>query len=282
MDRFATTVFNNSGKFPAISSPAAHIHLKEGATPKAKHNPILVPYHYKEEVEKVLWDDVKRGIIAPVPIGTPHQTQKNGPRCHGWPLFNPSRWGIKTPYNLYHGVGSFHVSQDALRILTSGNVYTCRYDEIIKDFPSKSKSSQWHTTPYIYYIKTAFYQTLDYLSPCEKNGIVLNKDKFQFCQDEVQFGGLQITSSRVTSSENLLNAISNFPTTKNITDARSWFGLVNQVAWAYSLSFIMLPFWDLIKQNTLFMEWKLRESISGIKKNYYGLSKEGCYHVRYQ
>ena len=38
--------------------------------------------------------------------------------------------------------------------------------------------------------ETAFYQTLNYLSLCEKNGIVLNKDNFQFCQDVVQFGGL--------------------------------------------------------------------------------------------
>ena len=50
LDQFATTVFNKSGKSPAMSSPPAHIHLKDGAIPKAKHNPIPVPYHYSEEV----------------------------------------------------------------------------------------------------------------------------------------------------------------------------------------------------------------------------------------
>ena len=68
LDQFATTVFNNSGKFPAMSSTPTHIHLKEDATPKAKHNPIPVPYHNKEEVKKNLLDHVKRGIIAHVPI----------------------------------------------------------------------------------------------------------------------------------------------------------------------------------------------------------------------
>ena len=29
LERFATTVFNSSGKFPAMSGPPAHIHLKE-------------------------------------------------------------------------------------------------------------------------------------------------------------------------------------------------------------------------------------------------------------
>ena len=50
----------------------------------------------------------------------------------------------------------------------------------------------------------------------------------------------------------LSNAISSFPSPKNITDARSWFGLVNQVAWAYSLSPIMLPFRELVKKNSNF------------------------------
>ena len=49
-----------------MPSPPAHIHLKEGSPPKARHKPIPVPYHYKKQV----WEDVKRGIITPVPIGT--------------------------------------------------------------------------------------------------------------------------------------------------------------------------------------------------------------------
>ena len=54
-----------------MSGPPAHIHLKDVAIPKAKHNPIPIPYHYREEVKKALWDDVEKGIITPVPIGTP-------------------------------------------------------------------------------------------------------------------------------------------------------------------------------------------------------------------
>ena len=71
LDQFATTVFDNSGKFLTMSGSSAHIHLKEGAIPKAKHNPISVLNHFKEEVKKALWDDVKSGIVDPVPIGTP-------------------------------------------------------------------------------------------------------------------------------------------------------------------------------------------------------------------
>ena len=101
--------------------------------------------------------------------------------------------------------------------LASGDVNTRRYDEIIKYVSQKVKAVD-DVLLYDQDIETAFYQTLNNLSLCEKNGIVLNKDNFQFCQDVVQFGGLQITSSGVTPSENLLNSISNFPTPKNIID----------------------------------------------------------------
>ena len=83
-----------------------------------------------------------------------------------------------------------------------------------------------------------------------EEGIVLNAEKFQFCQDTVDFARLRITPNGIEPSESILNAIKNFPTPKNITDARSWFGLVNQVAWAYSIGPVMLPFRELVKRNT--------------------------------
>ena len=107
--------------------------------------------------------------------------------------------------------------------LASGDAYTHRQIKLVDD-----------TILYDTNIKGAFYHTFDFLTRCAQNGIVLSKDKFQFC-------GLQITSSGVSPSESMLNAI-NFPVPKTITDASSWFGLVNQLAWAYSLSPIMLPF----------------------------------------
>ena len=62
------------------------------------------------------------------------------------------------------------------------------------------------------------------------NGIVINKDKFQFCCDEVLFAGLKLTPTGIKPSDHILSAIGDFPTPQNLTDARSWFGLVNHVA----------------------------------------------------
>ncbi|XP_060605955.1 uncharacterized protein LOC132758355 [Ruditapes philippinarum] len=44
-----------------------------------------------------------------------------------------------------------------------------------------------------------------------------------------------------------------FPTPRNITDVRSWFGLVNQVSYAFSMTDKMLPFRELLKPGTPFI-----------------------------
>ena len=62
-----------------------------------------------------------------------------------------------------------------------------------------------------------------------------------------------VTPMGIEPSETTLTAIRNFPSPANITNARSWFGLVNQVSWAYAISPIMQPFRDLIKPNNKFI-----------------------------
>ena len=57
--------------------------------------------------------------------------------------------------------------------LASGDAYTFRYDEIIKDIPHKVKIVD-DTLLYDSSIEGAFYHTFDFLFQCAKNGIVLN------------------------------------------------------------------------------------------------------------
>ena len=138
--------------------------------------------------------------------------------------------------------------------LASGDAYTSRYDDIIKDIPRKVKCVD-DTLLYDTCIEDAFYKfyrAWDHLQLCWDKGIVLNPDKFQFCVDTANFAGLRITPTGISPSEPLLSSICDFPIPKDITDARSWFGLVNQVAWAYSISPIMQPFRTLVKHNSRF------------------------------
>lgn len=78
-------------------------------------------------------------------------------------------------------------------------------------------------------IEQSFYHVWDYLTLCANAGVVVNAKKFQFCQDTVDFAGLTITPTGVTRLEKTLLSICNFPTPTDLTGARSWFGLVNQV-----------------------------------------------------
>ena len=103
-------------------------------------------------------------------------------------------------------------------------------------------------------IEDSFLQTCRYLDLCAKNGIILNPQKFQFCQDEVDFAGLQVTATNVKPSEKLLESIRNFPTPKDITGARAWFGLVNQGAYAFATTSEMAPFRHLLQPKVKF-EW---------------------------
>ena len=135
--------------------------------------------------------------------------------------------------------------------VASADAYTRRYDDLIANFPRKVKCIDdvllWDND-----IKSSFFRAWEFLSFCANNGIVLSKKKFKFCQDNVEFAGLQILQNGIAPSKKILQAIEEFPTPTSLTDARSWFGLVNQVAWAHSDSSTMTPFRELIKPNTPF------------------------------
>lgn len=74
----------------------------------------------------------------------------------------------------------------------------------------------------------AYHQATDI---CANHNITLNPDKFHFTEDVVDFAGFEITNTAVKPCRKYLRAIH---TPKGITDVRSWFELINQVAFAFS------------------------------------------------
>ena len=137
-------------------------------------------------------------------------------------------------------------------LIMSGDGFNNRYDTITADFDDKERcvddSCLWGKG-----VKENFLQTCAYLDLCGRNGIVLNPGKFQFCQDTVEFAGLQITNTAVKPSGKLLQSILNFPVPNDITGARAWFGLVNQAAYAFAAAEQMAPFRHLLQPKTQFM-----------------------------
>ena len=102
-------------------------------------------------------------------------------------------------------------------------------------------------------IEGAFWHAWDLLDTCARNGIVINKSKFQFCQSEVNFAGLTVNNTGVHPSKHIMDAISNFPPPTDLAKARGFFGLVNQVQWAYANGREMAPFRALVKPNATFI-----------------------------
>ena len=68
------------------------------------------------------------------------------------------------------------------------------------------------------------------LTRCRQHGISLNRDKLVFAKTNVKFCGYEVTEFGVKAEPAKVKAISDFPVPCNITDLRSFLGLVNQLA----------------------------------------------------
>ena len=271
------------------------------ARPTAHHTPIPVPVHWQEDVKAGLDQDVRIGVIEPVPIGTPvtwcHKMvvcpKKSGkPRRtvdlqalnrhatrethHTQSPFHQARkvphHAKKTVFDAWNGYYSIALDERDRHLTTfitpwgryrylvapqgyvsSGDGYSRRFDEIVAHIPQKTKciddTLMWSNT-----IEESFFQAIQWLDICGKNGIILNPSKFQFGKDTVEFAGFEITPTTVRPCTRYLDAIQHFPIPQNITDIRSWFGLVNQVSYIFAAAERMLPFRNLLKAGTRF-QW---------------------------
>ena len=135
--------------------------------------------------------------------------------------------------------------------IASGDGYTRRHDEIVADIGDKTKCVDnillWSDT-----IEGSYFQAVQWLDICGRNGIILNPEKFVFSAPTVDFAGFTITMTDVRPCSRYLEAIRDFPQPRNITDVRSWSGLVNQVAYAFSVAERMHPFRKLLKNRERF------------------------------
>lgn len=67
---FSASTFNTEkSPLPVMAGAPHHIHLHADARPYACHTPAQVPRHWEREVKKQLDDDVRMGVLLPVPAG---------------------------------------------------------------------------------------------------------------------------------------------------------------------------------------------------------------------
>ena len=125
-------------------------------------------------------------------------------------------------------------------------------------------------------MRKSFFRVCNMLSHCNKNGMVFNPDKFHFAMEEVEFAGFVITMNGIKPTDRYIDTIRNFPTPKTISDVRSWYGFINQVAYSFIKTEHMAPFRHLLSPMTKF-EWtaELEEAFQKSKERIVELICEG-------
>jgi len=159
--------------------------------------------------------------------------------------------------------------------ISSGDGYSRRFDEISSEITDKIKviddALLWSKT-----LEMNFFKTCEWLDTCGRNGIIQNPSKFKFGSDIVEFAGFEITNDSVRPSPTLIRAITDFPSPQNITDVRSWFGLVNQVSYAFSMADKMLPFREMLKpKNSFYWDSELETLFTESKLHILGEIEHG-------
>ena len=195
-------------------------------------------------------------------------------------------------WNGYHSLPLAEDSKDATTFVTewgryrycrapqgfhaSGDAYTRRFDDITSDVERVARciddSLLWD-----YGIEDSFWHTYDYLKHCSDNGIVFNVKKFVFAEETCEFAGFELTQDGYRPPKRILDSIQSFPTPTCVTDVKSWFGLVNQVAYAFSQSSTMAPFRDLLKKSSTKFYWddQLEKTFIESKAKIVDMIKEG-------
>ena len=326
VDAFASSAFNQCThqSFQKITGEPLRVQFKKTYSPWAVHTPIPVAHHWKRQVKADIDQDVRMGVIEPVPQGTPttwcsrmvvaHKSDGSPRRTVDLQRLNkaslrethhtPSPFNLvstvptntrKTVLDAWHGYHSLPVapeSKDATTFITewgryrycrapmgfhaSGDAYTRRFDDITRDEERVRRcvddSILWDDD-----ICTSFWHTFDYMKLCADNGIVFNVKKFQFAQEIVEFAGFEITNDGYRPPKRILDAIEKFPTPESITDVRSWFGLINQVAYTFSRTEAMAPFRELLKGKNRQFYWDetLGNLFEASKQEILRLIKEG-------
>ena len=129
-------------------------------------------------------------------------------------------------------------------------------------------------------VEQAFWHTYDFLERCARRGITLKAEKFVFCRREVEFVGFHLGWEAYKPTEDRLSAVRHFtmPSQPTITDVRSLFGFVNQLAHILATAPIMEPFRDLLKKPTgrkVYWDEQLQQKLTQAKETICELTKNG-------
>ena len=186
-------------------------------------------------------------IVNEVPINTFRTTLDAWNGYHSVPIKEEDRHVTTfiTPW------GRFRYRTTPQGFLAAQDAYNHRFDLITRDFKHKKRcvddSIIWGET-----IEEIFKRTCEYLSLTSAAGIIMNPEKFKFGKKCVEFLGFELKEDSIEPGKDLINSIREFPRPQDLSSTRSWFGLIEQVAWGFSKTKVMEPFRHLLKPKAEF------------------------------
>ena len=186
-------------------------------------------------------------IVSEVPSNTFRTTLDAWNGYHSVPIKEEDRdvTTFITPW------GRFRYRTTPQGFLAAQDGYNHRFDLITRDFEFKRRcvddSIIWGNN-----IEEIFFRTCEYLNITGNAGIIMNPDKFVFGKKRLEFIGFKLTEEGIEPSKEMLKSIANFPKPKNLSGVRSWFGLVEQVTWAFSKTDVMKPIRHLLSPQVEF------------------------------
>ena len=159
--------------------------------------------------------------------------------------------------------------------ISSGDGYTYWYDMLIRHLKQMKKCID-DVIGWVQTLLQLFHDITTFLSHTSFHGVIENPKKFVFGKQEVEYVGFWLKKDGLKPTEETLASIRDFPRPTDITGVRSWYGLIEQVAYAFAKSNLMDPFRPLLKKNSVFA-WspELQESFTTAKKEILSLIQDG-------
>ena len=148
-------------------------------------------------------------------------------------------------------IGRYWSNRAVQGFASSGDAFNRRMDDILKEFP-RHKRCVDDNLSYDTDLEEHWWRAISFLDLMGKNGVIINPEKFQFCQREVDFAGFRIKETNIQPLPKYFEAITNYPTPKSTSDIRGWFGLVNQVAHYAQLRDQLEPFRHFLSEKVKF------------------------------
>ena len=147
--------------------------------------------------------------------------------------------------------GRFKFKRAVMGLCTSGDEYGRRGDVALAGLPKTSKVVDdilAYDSDYASHLQ----HVIQILQRCDSHGITLNPAKVTFAAETLDFCGYVISPGGYTADRRKVQAIEDFPIPENLTDLRSFMGLVNQLgAFSTETARAAEPLRDLLRPRNL-------------------------------